>query len=578
MAYYSNKLTAAQQNYTTHEKELLAIVMTLKEFRTMLLGADITIYTDHKNLTYDTFTTQRVMRWRLYVEEFAPKMIYIKGKLNVLADAFSRLPRFDSEGFVPKPEAVTPPATSGQYLHILDDMFRDKIFTPDAMEIYDDSFMYDDCFANNDDQELIDCLQWYSSSPTMDSFVNLPATAENPLRLAWLKQAQDADAGLQQQLVTAPNNYHMRSIDGTNLICFQADANAAWKICLTDGNVDAAIEFMHLLMVHPGQAGLLRGMRLFHHPTLARRIKNYNCDTCQKVKTGERGYGHLAPRDVNLALWECVDVDLIGPWSIQVGGTRRNTRRYEFSALTCIDRVSGYPDGCRVDRKTAEYVSEKFNQCWLSRYPRPRFVGHDNGGEFKADFEYLLEDFGITSVPSTSRTPTSNSIVERLHLTTGNALRALTRERNPRTLAEAQSMMDSALATAFHAVRINVSETRGNSPGAIAFHRDMLFNIPLNINMQTIQQRQQAKVDEDLLRANAKRYRHDYKVGERVLKRKFEYVKLEDRWTGPYTIRRVHCNNNITIELSPGVIERLSIRRVKPYREPSPSSLHPARP
>ena len=139
-------------------------------------------------------------------------------------------------------------------------------------------------------------------------------------------------------------------------------------------------------------------------------------------------------------------------------------------------------------------------------------------------------------------------------------------------------MMDTALATAFHAVRINVSETRGNSPGAIAFHRDMLFNIPLNIDMQTIQQRQQAKVDEDLLRANAKRYRHDYKVGERVLKRKFEYVKLEDRWTGPYTIRRVHCNNNITIELSPGVIERLSIRRVKPYREPSPSSLHPARP
>ena len=278
-------------------------------------------------------------------------------------------------------------------------------------------------------------------------------------------------------------------------------------MCLTDANVDSAVEFMHTLMCHPGQAGLARGMRLYHHPALAQKIKNFNCDTCQKVKTGERGYGHLAPRDVNLMIWQCVDVDLIGPWSIQVGGTRRSKKRYEFSALTCIDRVSGYPDGCRVDRKTAEHVSEKFNQCWLSRYPRPSFVGHDNGGEFQAKFEETLEDFGITSVPSASRTPTSNSIVERLHLTTGNALRALTRERNPRRKAEAEPMMDSALATAFHAVRINVSETRGNSPGAIAFHRDMLFNIPLRIDLQTIQRRQQAKVDEDLVRANCRYHR-----------------------------------------------------------------------
>jgi hypothetical protein len=52
IAFYSQKLNPAQTRYTTTERELLAIVETLKEYRNVLLGHTIRVYTDHQNLTY----------------------------------------------------------------------------------------------------------------------------------------------------------------------------------------------------------------------------------------------------------------------------------------------------------------------------------------------------------------------------------------------------------------------------------------------------------------------------------------------------------------------------------------------
>ena len=96
IAFYSRKLSPAQTRYTTTERELLAIVETLKEFRNILLGHEIKVFTDHENLTYKNFNTEHVMRWRLILEEFGPTLNHIPGKDNVVGDALSRLP-FDPD-------------------------------------------------------------------------------------------------------------------------------------------------------------------------------------------------------------------------------------------------------------------------------------------------------------------------------------------------------------------------------------------------------------------------------------------------------------------------------------------------
>ena len=53
LAFFSRKLSTVQQKYSVTEQELLAIVETLKEFKGMLWGQTITVYTDHKKLMQD---------------------------------------------------------------------------------------------------------------------------------------------------------------------------------------------------------------------------------------------------------------------------------------------------------------------------------------------------------------------------------------------------------------------------------------------------------------------------------------------------------------------------------------------
>ena len=77
IAFNGRKLTDYEIRYTVTERELLSIIETIKEFRTILLGQRLRIYNDHKKLTCKNFNTDIVLRQRLIIEEYGPEVIKI---------------------------------------------------------------------------------------------------------------------------------------------------------------------------------------------------------------------------------------------------------------------------------------------------------------------------------------------------------------------------------------------------------------------------------------------------------------------------------------------------------------------
>ncbi len=71
ITFCSRKLSDIQRKYSVTKIELLAIVETLKEFKGMLWGQQIKVFTDHENLMRDALglTLEQVYQWRLFLEE-----------------------------------------------------------------------------------------------------------------------------------------------------------------------------------------------------------------------------------------------------------------------------------------------------------------------------------------------------------------------------------------------------------------------------------------------------------------------------------------------------------------------------
>jgi hypothetical protein len=87
----------------------------------------------------------------------------------------------------------------------------------------------------------------------------------------------------------------------------------------------------------------------------------------------------------------------------------------------------------------------------------------------------------------------------------------------------------------------------------------MFSNVPLIADWQVIAGTHEHHVNENLRGANRKQRQYDYALGQQVLKKVHNPTKLGVRTEGPYTIKHVNVNGNLTISLCEGIIECINI-------------------
>jgi len=265
-------LSPAQTRYTTTERELLSIVETLKEFRNILLGQQIIVNTDHENLTYKKFNSYRVMRWRLFIEEYSPDLRYVKGELNIVADALSRLELNNQ----PKRKEAD---------------FTEKIMS----QLY--------CYAKSKKQQKKEQEE------------------SCPLSYQEIGRAQADDKQLLDLVVTKPQVFQIKKFYSAGktieLICHND------KIVIAESQQLRVVDWYHNYLGHPGinrtEETICQHLwwpKMRDHIT----IIVSTCISCQKNKRRHKKYGHLPEKLAETTQWDRLCVDLIGPYTIRQKG------------------------------------------------------------------------------------------------------------------------------------------------------------------------------------------------------------------------------------------------------------------
>ena len=529
IAFYSRKLNDAQTRYTTTERELLSIVETLKEFRNILLGYPIVVYTDHKNLTCANFNTERVMRWRLILEEYGPELRYIKGEKNIVADALSRLALDET---TPLPD-------------VTDEIAMAEAFNSEGTEFPSEHY---------------------------------------PLHFTSIEYYQQRDAALQKLAKNNPlystKEFHVND-KTVKLLMFKKD-----RIVVPKQLQKRTVRWYHDTLIHPGmkRTELTIGQN-FYWKGLTTDVQRHcrTCYDCQQNKKVNTEYGLLPAKDnPDTTPWHTLCIDLIGPYPIgdditesykdKNGKWRKRVveEAPKLHCLTMIDPATCWFEIAQIDDKSSAETAQELEITWLTRYPIPQEVIADRGTEFLGECLRMLEqDYNVKRKSITTRNPQANSIVERVHQTIGNMLRTK-RLHDLESFEAIRNSFAGALAGVAKAVNSTIHTTLNASPTQLVFGRDAFLPVKFQADWSYIAQRKQHLIVQNNARENLKRIPHVYRVNDQVFLKHKPHRKFgDDTHKGPFVITQV--NNNGTVQLriptknGGATYDTWNIRQIRPH-------------
>jgi hypothetical protein len=517
IAYYSRKLASSEINYDIHDKELLAIIACLKEWRHLLINSThpVQIITDHKNLEHFTTARQlnrRQARWSIFLADFNYVLIHRSGRLNDKADLLSRRVDFQL--------GEDDPRVTQQNMTLL----------PPAL------------FVN---AVTLDTLSF-----PIDPELDWPYLVQHfLLRDVWPQCVLD-DAQLQRRLTQEVEH-------------FKIIRNALHRLLPnkeTAPYLRYGLRKLQMARYHHGLGHLKFDSivdvikRRFWWPTLDNDLRQFirECSKCQL---------NAQDRPVTVPVRPVPPSALpFDRWGLDFVQDLPETKNGNRHIITAIDYGTRWVVAKAVkSRTTAEMAS--FLYDLLMNYGAPYEIITDRASSLLSDTLREYTDLqNIRHIATTPHHPQTNGMVERMHATLGNEITCLVDGKRDR--------WDEFLPQALFALRVRRHAVTKQSPFYLLYgvHPRLPQDTePLVPDMapldeiELMEERGQftartldelghhraAAYERSRVQAEAMRRRHNfdpnsplyrYKVGDWVKYRHHDRMKFEYRWKGPYVV------------------------------------------